>query len=352
MTALLLHETAASLDSSVVFSDCLLSAPVLSYPDNRETFRFDTTEVSLRWEGVSGADFYVVQISLSSDFRGPLVWGYRIEAPISSESSSSGSSNVNALEKVLTLGENLFTGMTMYWRVFSYAEAACSSPPSETWSFSINVPPPYNSSGDSENCAGEIIDVDVEQRVAAGDTVRATSDWSSSEANNLTGYWEYEGLDNIGGAVMITTLRGSDEFIEFEISELATSGTFTLKFCLEGHESSANDVCCSKDITVMAEDRFSSSSDSSSSGQDSSTSGGFSSSSSQGLSDLSSSSSQGESSSSQGESSSEGFSSGGNLNECIDFAVIDSYDSAEDCYQVSSRTICFVDGLATDLSQA
>jgi len=133
-TVVLKNDTDVAIDDVPLFRTCILNAPELISPQDKQEvgIPWGGIDVTVRWQAVFEAEFYVLQVSLNSDFRGPTTKGYKIPSlSSSSESSDAG------LEHTFTWGEDLYPEKDMYWRVFAYDEEGCASESSETWSFKL-----------------------------------------------------------------------------------------------------------------------------------------------------------------------------------------------------------------------
>lgn len=104
-----------------VHADYRLPQPVLLSPPDGTLFRWEREEITLRWNAVTGATFYVVQICGNNNFRGPSLRGWKVEGET----------------KYTLFVENNWTfgGKKFFWRVIAYTEYGGPSMISKIWSF-------------------------------------------------------------------------------------------------------------------------------------------------------------------------------------------------------------------------
>jgi hypothetical protein len=119
-----------SIPTTVWKSDAQLSAPELLAPKNSSNLCKKDADlanvlnggysgVTLEWESVVGANFYVVQWCYSPAFHGPT---FR-------------AAQVAGTTKALYFGSDIHYGRTIYWRVMAVSNSGATSVKSATWSF-------------------------------------------------------------------------------------------------------------------------------------------------------------------------------------------------------------------------
>lgn len=130
-------------------NDCQLEQPKLLGPENQKPqcpaglYEENETGIIASWEAIDGAEFYVLQYAVSSDFSGPSFKGVRIEAPETTYHFTK---------------DDIRYGETIYWRVWAYSSSGCASVKSESWSFEYTCAgspnPDNNNDGQGGNDPG------------------------------------------------------------------------------------------------------------------------------------------------------------------------------------------------------
>lgn len=114
-------------------SDAQLAQPELVFPkdnanlcgestDHKNKLTYGYSGVTLRWEAVTGANFYVVQWAYTPAFNGP----------------SFRAAQVATNSKRLNFGTDIHMLHKTYWRVMAVSNLGAASVKSETWSFEID----------------------------------------------------------------------------------------------------------------------------------------------------------------------------------------------------------------------
>jgi len=121
------------------YDTCLLPEVTLtSLADDTIVNPRSTPTFALQWATVAGADFYILQLGNDQDFRGATTFGFKVTDTFKLFNSLGWTS----------LGD-ILPNVEYYWRVYAYSEGLthCSSPVSETWSFTV-VPPVFDNDDD------------------------------------------------------------------------------------------------------------------------------------------------------------------------------------------------------------
>ena len=115
--------------SSVWQQECTLDQPVLLSPADGAvecpsgSITPGMTGVTVEWEAVTNADYYVLQISLHDQFLGPGFKSFIIAAPTTSYEFSQ---------------DDIRYSESIHWRIWAYTNAGCTSTKSESWSLTYN----------------------------------------------------------------------------------------------------------------------------------------------------------------------------------------------------------------------
>lgn len=269
MPTVLKHSSSITADNPTIWDDCLLAQPEIITPeDGLEISGYSGQQVTVGWDAVADADFYVIQLSLNSDFRGPSTQGWKIT------STGSGGSGTYAYDysKVFTVGTDLFTNTTHYFRVFAYKSTGCSSPASDTVSVVLRTRQGDISNdssggggggtgggGDTGGVSDDPCD-DVEITLkTSNDAVTITDPYDPSlawtritatvlsEGHSITGYrWSVSS----GLTFLSQTTYGNPIFCIVEAKESAagTTQTVTLEVKVKGDDGLT--YRCTEDISV------------------------------------------------------------------------------------------------------
>jgi len=128
MPVLLQNSSSLTLSAVTQYTDYFLTAPTITSPDTgEERAAYKGQLFTVGWDTVADADFYVVQVSMSADFRGATTFGYKVT------SAGAGGSGTDSYDFSydFEVGVELRIAKTHYFRVFAYSNEGCVSPASD-----------------------------------------------------------------------------------------------------------------------------------------------------------------------------------------------------------------------------
>ena len=222
--------------------ECLLGLGANLLPIDNALLASNTSLITLEWEEVTNAEWYVVQYSLNSDFRGSTTRGFKVvdvSQPIPSSigvESSDVCYSTPPTSVTFDVPNDIKRGFKYYWRVYPYSKCngACSGPPSKKFSFKVKAP---NLDLDCDD------DVTITPIVGSALAVKGSNgaysiEWTAPSQFLVTTEWSLDGdgADLLNSDSNTATVK----FIE--------DGDYTLTFCLM--EQSGDVVCC-KELKIQ-----------------------------------------------------------------------------------------------------
>lgn len=236
------------LSPSSWWTERLLDEPVPVAPNDGKHYTHSTAAITLEWNRVTNATFYVVQVSVRQDFRGATTKSYEVADPVSGATAT----------KELSTGVDFFPGHTFYWRVYPYENVAGTSsgsgPASPVRSFTVRrlVVVFRNPDGGAVDCD----DIGLEEIQGPDFMIRGSTspfriDWSAA-SGTVSAQWSITGSTCGAGKVFIRGSSTGDHSVKVTVKDDATAGSFTLEYELTLTVGEAVEICTQEiDIEVM-----------------------------------------------------------------------------------------------------